>query len=215
MNQTLFEKLFFTDEKNILVQGTPVSIERTFIKLRYSKNVTPLLKNKKIDFALLFAINKIQLEKIAPEVLDAMGEKGKLWIAFPKSTSKIVSDLTHVRGWNVILKRDYQLVRLIAIDHVWSGARFEKKSAIPKTLFPTKIESVYIDYEKQSVIYPEDLKNLFEQFEHAQLFFESLIFDLKRNFILWLEAATNMAEREERLKHIIEQTLQGSFEIAL
>ena len=53
--QTLIEKLQLQDEKNLLIQGLPSSIEKQFVKLTFSKSVTPLLKTRKIDFALVFA----------------------------------------------------------------------------------------------------------------------------------------------------------------
>ena len=59
-NQTLFEKLELVDEKNLLIQGLPSGIEKQFVKLSYAKNVTPLLKTKKVDFALVFAVNQNQ-----------------------------------------------------------------------------------------------------------------------------------------------------------
>ena len=62
MSQTLFEKLEFADEKNLLIQGLPSSIEKQFCKLSFAKNMTPLLKSRKIDFALVFAVNENQLE---------------------------------------------------------------------------------------------------------------------------------------------------------
>ena len=61
MSQTLFEKLQLEDEKNLLIQGLPSTIEKQFSKLSFSKNVTPLLKSRKIDFALVFALNLNQL----------------------------------------------------------------------------------------------------------------------------------------------------------
>ena len=59
--QTLLEKLQMQDEKNLLIQGLPSSIEKQFVKLTFSKNVTPLLKIRKIDFALVFAVSQRQL----------------------------------------------------------------------------------------------------------------------------------------------------------
>ena len=89
MSQTLFEKLQLEDEKNLLIQGLPSTIEKQFSKLSFSKNVTPLLKTRKIDFALVFALNSNQLYKILSEVCPALHASGKLWIAYPKATSKI------------------------------------------------------------------------------------------------------------------------------
>ena len=59
-SNSLFEKLELSEEKNLLIQGLPSSIEKQFAKLSYAKNVTPLLKSKKIDFALVFAVNRNQ-----------------------------------------------------------------------------------------------------------------------------------------------------------
>ena len=57
----IFERLEFGDEKNVLIQGIPSTLEKYFTKLSFAKNVTPLLKSRKIDFALVFAINYNQL----------------------------------------------------------------------------------------------------------------------------------------------------------
>src|SRR5437868_10894794 len=91
---SLLEKLQLNDEKNLLIQGLPSSIEKQFIKLSFSKNLTPLLKTRKIDFALVFAISQKQLKAILDDVMPHLQEDAKLWIAYPKQTSKIVSDLT-------------------------------------------------------------------------------------------------------------------------
>ena len=72
MSQTLFEKLLIQDERNLLIQGLPSSIEKQFTKLSFSKNVTPLLKSRKIDFALVFAVSESQLSGILHEVLPAL-----------------------------------------------------------------------------------------------------------------------------------------------
>ena len=57
MSQTILEKLQLQNEKNILIQGLPSSIEKQFNKLSFAKNLTPLLRSRKIDFALIFAVN--------------------------------------------------------------------------------------------------------------------------------------------------------------
>ena len=93
-SQTILEKLQLKDERSLLIQGLPSTIEKQFIKLSFAKNITPHLKVKKIDFALVFAISKIQLKDILQDVLPSMQENAKLWIAYPKVTSKIFSDLS-------------------------------------------------------------------------------------------------------------------------
>ena len=126
MSQTLLEKLQLADEKNLLIQGLPSSIEKQFSKLSFAKNVTPLLKSRKIDFALVFAVNENQLNSILQEVMPALKGDSKFWVAFPKSTSKIVTDLNRECSWNRLTAAGYECLDQVALDHVWSATRYCK-----------------------------------------------------------------------------------------
>lgn len=126
MSQTLLEKLQLTDERNLLIQGLPSSIEKQFVKLAFAKNLTPLLKTRKIDFALVFAVNEQQLGLIVQEVLPALRPDGKFWVAYPKPGSKIATTLTRTCSWGCITCAGYEVVRDVALDHVWTAVRFKK-----------------------------------------------------------------------------------------
>lgn len=126
MSQTLFEKLQLEDEKNLLIQGLPSTIEKQFSKLSFSKNVTQLLKIRKVDFALVFALNSHQLQKIFAELCPALHSETKLWIAFPKQTSKIVSDLNRHGSWDFLIDMGYETGDKVVLDYVWSAQRFTK-----------------------------------------------------------------------------------------
>ena len=80
MSQTLFEKLEFADEKNLLIQGLPSSIEKQFCKLSFAKNMTPLLRSRKIDFALVFAVNENQLNAILRDVMPALKVNNRVFL---------------------------------------------------------------------------------------------------------------------------------------
>lgn len=133
MSQNLLEKLQLQDEKNLLIQGLPSSIEKQFIKLSFAKNVTPLLKSKKIDFALVFAVNESQLTNILEEVLPALHAESKFWIAYPKLTSKIATDLNRECSWNCVRNAGFDGIDEVALDHVWIATRFERVSAAART----------------------------------------------------------------------------------
>src|ERR1700753_1019867 len=123
MSQTLLEKLQLADERNLLIQGLPSSIEKQFVKLAFAKNLTPLLKSKKIDFALVFAINEQQLGSIVREVLPALQTDGKFWVAYPKPGSKIATTLNRECSWACITGCGDESVRVVALDHVWTAVR--------------------------------------------------------------------------------------------
>jgi hypothetical protein len=129
MMQNLLEKLQLREERNLLIQGMPSSIEKQFAKLSFSKNVTPLLKTKRIDFALVFAVNENQLSGIVQDVLPALHEESKFWVAYPKSTSKIATDLNRGCSWGCITGAGYEGVREVALDHVWTAVRFDRVEA--------------------------------------------------------------------------------------
>ena len=133
MSQNLLEKLELRDEKNVLIQGLPSSIEKQFMKLSFSKNVTPLLKTRKIDFALVFALNQNQLKSIMREVLPALHKEARFWIAYPKSSSKIVTDLTKACSWDCVCNAGFEGTEEVTLDHVWTATRFTAKSATKAT----------------------------------------------------------------------------------
>lgn len=127
MLPNLLEKLIYTEQKNILIQGLPSSIEKQFSKLAFAKNVTPLLKTRKIDFALVFAVNVNQLSGILRDVIPALHNDGIFWIAYPKSTSKISTDLSRACSWDCVHNEGFETVQEVALDHVWTAARFTRK----------------------------------------------------------------------------------------
>ncbi len=211
--QSLFEKLQLKDEKNLLIQGLPSSIEKQFIKLSYSKNVTPLLKSKKIDFALVFAINKNQLCNILGEVFPALHLESKLWVAYPKTTSKISSDLSRDCSWQIISDNGYEAVRQVALDHVWTAMRFKKLETIPnRTRAFAEIKNPNShgnDFEKRLVKPPAELETFFVKHKEAKEFFTSLSFTNQKEYIVWIEGAKKAQTKQRRVEAALEKLLAG------
>ena len=57
-----------------------------------------------------------------------MQGKSKLWIAYPKITSKIASDLNRDSSWQVLCDSEYEAIDQVALDHVWTAMLFKKAS---------------------------------------------------------------------------------------
>ena len=205
--QSLFEKLQLKDEKNLLIQGLPSSIEKQFVKLYYSKNVTPLLRSKKIDFALIFALSVQQMNNILKDVLPALHAESKLWVAYPKATSKIVSDLNRDQSWELLTNNGYESVRLVALDHVWSCMRFKKLESIPAfaEVKPAKMKGV--DFDKRLVVAPVELESYFIKHTKAKEFFTSLSFTNQKEYVSWIEGAKKTETRQRRLEVAMEKLL--------
>lgn len=205
-SQSLLEKLQLKDEKNLLIQGLPSTVEKQFVKLSFSKNVTPLLKSRKIDFALVFAISHKQLEDILKDVVPALGDHAKLWIAYPKVSSKIVSDLTRDCNWSCIAKCGFEGIRLIAVDNIWTAMRFKKIEDIKQV----SIEEIPgIDYENRKITTPGELEVLLEDEPQAKSFFNNLSFSNKKEYITWISGAKREETKAARLEATITKLNSG------
>jgi hypothetical protein len=210
--QSLFEKLEITNEKNFLIQGLPSSIEKQFMKLSYSKNVTPLLKIKRIDFALVFAVSGNQLNGILKEVLPSLNAEGKLWVAFPKTASKIVSDLNRDSSWSVLTEKYFETVCEITLDNVWSALRFKKCEQTPakSILSETKVIEVRgVDFDKKLVVPPAELERMFTRHKKAREFFQNLSVSNQNEYVSWIEGAKREDTRHRRLEATLEKLLAG------
>lgn len=126
MSQTILDKLALKNEKNILIQGLPSSIEKQFAKLSFAKNLTPLLKTRKLDFALIFAVSENQLNSILSDIAPALKTETRLWVAHPKTTSKISTDLNRDSSWSSLFNMGYETLETVSLDHVWQAISFNK-----------------------------------------------------------------------------------------
>ncbi|NOT93651.1 YdeI/OmpD-associated family protein [Ferruginibacter sp.] len=208
-SQSLLEKLQLNGEKNLLLQGLPLSIEKQFIKFSFSKNVTPLLKSKKIDFALIFAFSQKQLKEILKDVIPALHADAKFWIAYPKATSKIASDLCRDCSWDFISEHGFETVRLIAVDNLWSAARFKKpeETVIKEPAFSSANPAPGIDYVNRTIEVPKELQKLLDKNKPAATFFNSLAFNNKREYVEWIVSAKKEETKTKRLETAMEKLI--------
>lgn len=206
-SQSLLEKLQLSDEKNLLLQGLPLSIEKQFIKFSFSKNVTPLLKTKKIDFALIFAFSQKQLKEILKEVIPALHSEAKFWIAYPKASSKIASDLCRDASWDFVAEHGYEIVRLIAVDNLWSAVRFKKPDTAPKKApsFSSANPAPGVDYSNRTIEVPKELQKLLDKNKTAAAFFDELAFSHKREYVEWIVSAKKEETKARRLETTMEK----------
>jgi hypothetical protein len=213
MSQTLLEKLQFKDEKNLLVQGLPSAIEKQFVKLAFAKNLTPLLKSRKIDFALVFAINEQQLGNIVREVLPALQRDAKFWVAYPKVGSKIATTLYRDCSWYCITGEGYEVVRQVALDHVWTAIRFKKSDTVTAlakaAVREAVLESAGIDLVDRTISPPADFAKELRRSKVASHFFEELSFTDQKEYVVWISSAKKEETRSRRLGQAIDKLIAG------
>ncbi len=207
--QTVLEKLQITNEKNILIQGLPSSIEKQFIKLNFAKSVTPLLRTRRIDLAMVFAISRSQLSGILNDVIPALHEDAKLWIAYPKLTSKIASDLCRDCNWDMISSMGFETVSLLALDNTWSAIHFKRLKMTDLKRNGSASYTQVSDLKPKGVIIPEEFLYEFRKNKDAGILFESLSVTKKKEYVEWVSDAKRIETRIKRLASVLEELSMG------
>ncbi len=208
--QSMIEKLNLKDEKNVLIQGLPSSIEKQFSKLPYAKNVTPLLRSRKIDFALLFAIHQNQMCAILSDVFPALHIDSKLWVAYPKTTSKIASDLNRDCSWQVLIDHDYEIDCQVPLDHMWMAICFKKMElAASSSANADDDNNEGEDFDRRLTRLPAELEIFFVKHKKAKDFFKSLPVTDQKDFVTWIEDAKRADTKKRRLEAVQQKLLDG------
>jgi hypothetical protein len=76
------------------------------------------------EFVLLFAKDKAELHGWLEPALTSVQAGGLFWIAYPKGTSKVKSDLNRDILWEIMQPKGFEGIAMVAIDDTWSAMRF-------------------------------------------------------------------------------------------
>ena len=76
------------------------------------------------DVIVLFTKSRSELEQRVPDLGDSVFPAGGLWIAWPKRSSKVPTDLTEDVLRQVVLPTGMVDNKVCAVNEVWSGLRF-------------------------------------------------------------------------------------------
>jgi hypothetical protein len=82
------------------------------------------------DGVQLFVYSKADVDRLAPAAIKAVKAGGMVWIAYPKKSSKIKTDINRDSGWDAVHKVGMEGIALISIDDTWSAMRFRPSSEI-------------------------------------------------------------------------------------
>jgi hypothetical protein len=124
---SVFQKLNLKAQREIVVFNVPTSFEPELSRLERVKILRDPKKPAAVQFALAFATQQAELDRLS-KVLAAQSEgDALLWFAYPKGKSKrYTCDFNRDTGWQVIRKAGFESVRQVAIDEDWSALRFRR-----------------------------------------------------------------------------------------
>ena len=85
-----------------------------------------------VDFALLFVKSASELKKALAPLLQRVAGGGMAWVAWPKKTSGVATDLTENVVREIGLPLGWVDVKVCAIDETWSGLKFYRRKLAVK-----------------------------------------------------------------------------------
>ncbi len=77
-----------------------------------------------LDVVVSFVTQRAQLERLWPRVTAPLTPAGASWVAWPKRTSGVATDITEDVLRAVLLPKGWVDNKVCAIDETWSGLRF-------------------------------------------------------------------------------------------
>jgi hypothetical protein len=172
---------------------------------------TTVPKTQTMGQVVLFAGNKAELEHYFSRIADKLLPDALLWIAYPKKSGKIKSDITRDDSWEAVFGAGYEPVTQIAIDGDWSALRFRPAAAIKDKLRDVPMEerrTEGIDYVNRTTTLPKDVKQAMKPYKGLETFFDSLAFTHRKEHLIEVVSAKKPETRQRRIDKMVEMLLQ-------
>lgn len=119
----LAKKLGIKEDARVALLGGPEGFEAALAPLPPGVMVRHRLAPG-LDVAVLFVTGRRELERRFPEAAAAITPAGGVWVAWPKRSSRVPTDLTEDVLREVGLPHGLVDNKVCAITEVWSGLRF-------------------------------------------------------------------------------------------
>jgi hypothetical protein len=124
-----------------------MEIEAVLKKLRYKENLSsiavnlppdlPAFKDQfpdsdglETDFTLLFVKNQEEFDALFLNTIKKTKYDGIFWLAYPKKSSKIKTNVTRDTLWERMKPHGFRPVSMISIDKTWSAMRVRPSTEV-------------------------------------------------------------------------------------
>jgi hypothetical protein len=207
MALSIVQKLKIKEGYTLLTLHAPGNFKEGLAPLpAYVKMVS---SGKNFNQVHWFVENKAQLDKELDKVLALIKGDVICWVYYPKGTSKMQTDLTRDRGWDSLLNhKELTWISLISFDETWSVFGFRQKTeADKKKEAQPKVREIfnYIDAKTKTVRLPDDLAAMLKKNKKQEVFFHTLSFTNKKEYLEWIVTAKREETRTQRVKETIEK----------
>jgi len=117
------KKLGIKENSRLAFVNAPAGFQDYLGPLPASAEVVKRL-TKPLDLVLFFVTTERVLAKEFAKLADKLATNGMIWIAWPKKSSGVTTDLSFERVQRIGLDVGLVDVKICAIDETWSGLKF-------------------------------------------------------------------------------------------
>ena len=117
------KKLGLKEGSRIALINAPKDFERMLGKLPDKAEILNRV-TKPLDIVVLFVVTERALLRDFDKLAKKLASNGMIWIAWPKKSSGVATDLSFERVQRIGLDSGLVDVKICAIDDVWSGLKF-------------------------------------------------------------------------------------------
>lgn len=123
------QKLLIRAGYRALVLNAPDDAERLLSPLPEGVEVVPQpTGGADFDVVLAFVRSKEDVAQHAASIIAGVKPGGLLWMAYPKKSGAIKTDISRDDGWQPMWVLGWDTVSLVALDDTWSAMRFRPLS---------------------------------------------------------------------------------------
>lgn len=128
MAATLVQKLQLKTSMKLLVLNAPAGYSDHLEQALPGIELVP--GGGEAQAVLAFVKTLAEAAQLAPQAVRSVGSDGLLWIAYPKGSSGVKTDVNRDKLWPVLEAQGWRPVRLVALDQVWSVMRFRPEAQV-------------------------------------------------------------------------------------
>jgi len=117
------KKLGIKEGSRIALINAPKDFARELGELPPNAQIVTRITNP-LDIVLLFVLSERALLRDFQKLAEKLASNGMIWVAWPKKSSGVATDLSFDRVQHIGLDSGLVDVKICAIDDVWSGLKF-------------------------------------------------------------------------------------------
>jgi len=190
-------------------EGFPESLTSLLVEIK-----TTIIADEAFSGILLFVKNSAELKSNFPAISSVLKPETVFWIAYPKKSSGVVSDLEMTGNWKETEKYGLRIVASAAVDETWTALRFRpieqvKKSVLSNAAIQDNELNRFIDTKNNVVYLPEDVKQALENEPAAFTIYQKLAYSHQKEYLVWILTAKQEITWAGRVQKMMEKLLEA------